>query len=329
MKNSPPSQHIRKLAILIPVFNDWASASQLLQDIDVRAQDSGLEIDCVIINDASVLADEGLLAGVFRNLSAIRVIDLKRNVGHQKAIAIGLSVLSEENRHDAVIVMDGDGEDDPKYMTALVAKCEQEQRKKIIFAQRQKRSEGLGFRLFYAAYQWLFWLATGEKFAYGNYSIIPAGILPRVATLSEIWNHYAAGILKSRTPFSSIPAARHKRHSGKSQMKFVDLLNHGIQAISVYADKAGGRLLTALSLLILIFLILLLVVIGIRLLTTWAVPGWATYTVGFLTLGILQALLLSVIFLFMSLFFHNAQFFSASCDIRMFIAGQRIIFTKK
>lgn len=322
------TNQLKKIAILIPVFNDWASTAKLLVKIDEHVKTIKYDFDVIILNDASFISDNALTEHTPVHIKHIHIIDLKRNVGHQKAIAVGLSSINEENTYDAVIVMDGDGEDDPKYLSLLIEACEKNNQKKITFAERHRRSEGFLFRVFYLIYKLLFRLATGENISYGNYSIIPSNILKKVITLTEIWNHFAAGILKSKIPFDSIPTDRQQRLSGKPQMKFVDLLTHALKSISVYADKAGARLLISITILISLFITLAVIVVGIRLFTNWAVPGWATYTVSFLILGVLQAFLTSIIFLFMSLFFHNTQFFFASFNFNELIANKRTIYPR-
>ena len=39
------------------------------------------------------------------------MLHLRRNLGHQRAIAIGLSHLHEQDRYARIVIMDGDGED--------------------------------------------------------------------------------------------------------------------------------------------------------------------------------------------------------------------------
>ena len=77
-----------------------------------------------------------------RAIGRVEVLHLRRNLGHQRAIAIGLAfVEAERPRCRAVVLMDSDGEDAPEDVPRLVARCEQEGRRKIVFAERTKRSE--------------------------------------------------------------------------------------------------------------------------------------------------------------------------------------------
>ena len=70
--------------------------------------------------------------------------------------------------------------------------------KKIIFASRAKRKQGLFFDFFYAIYKFLFKILTGEKFDFGHFSCIHKDLLDKVVNVHDIWSHYSAGIKKSK-----------------------------------------------------------------------------------------------------------------------------------
>ena len=42
-----------KIKILVPIYNDWQSASKLLEEIDNSILDLNHEISVIIVNDAS------------------------------------------------------------------------------------------------------------------------------------------------------------------------------------------------------------------------------------------------------------------------------------
>ena len=47
---------MKKIIILIPVFNDWDSLEKLLGEIDETVKDiKNIFIECLIVNDASTL----------------------------------------------------------------------------------------------------------------------------------------------------------------------------------------------------------------------------------------------------------------------------------
>ncbi|MEO6813903.1 MAG: hypothetical protein ABI172_08230, partial [Ginsengibacter sp.] len=123
-----------------------------------------------------------------------------------------------------------------------------------------------------------FKLLTGKHIDFGNFSLLPYNYAERVVHLSEIWNHYAGGILKSRFPITTISAEKGKRIAGKSKMNFTSLVMHGLSAISIYLDVVIIRLILVSIALIILSMIALLLILYIRFFTTLAIPGWATNT---------------------------------------------------
>ena len=56
----------------------------------------------------------------FSALDSVEVLHLRSNQGHQRAIALGLYHLHEFTDAEAVVVMDGDGEDRPEDLPELL-----------------------------------------------------------------------------------------------------------------------------------------------------------------------------------------------------------------
>ncbi|MCA1652193.1 MAG: glycosyltransferase, partial [Acidobacteria bacterium] len=82
-------------------------------------------------------------------LRSIEILHLRSNLGHQRAIAIGLAYLEAERAPESVVVMDGDGEDRPEDVERLLRSLEQDGGERIVFAERTRRSEGLVFTVLY------------------------------------------------------------------------------------------------------------------------------------------------------------------------------------
>lgn len=317
------------ILILIPVFDDWKALELLIINLDEILRKWALTADILIVDDASrISAPEGFLSASLQAINNVAILELRRNLGHQRAIAIGLAHVEAKVACQAVVVMDGDGEDNPIDVPRLIEKYNETEQKKVVFARRNKRTESLLFKFFYAFYKYLYKLLTGQEIRVGNFSIIPYEILQRLVVVSEIWNHYAAGLRKAKVPYTEIATNRGTRLAGHSQMNFVSLVMHGLSAISVFGDVVGTRLLILTCLLILVNILLLVVVVNIRFFTILAIPGWATYTVGILFIILLQAVMVSLCFIFIILSGRNAFSFLPRRDYRYFILGVKRLVSK-
>jgi hypothetical protein len=317
--------------ILIPLYNDWETFAKLAVKIDEVLVANGREADILIVDDASVV-DPGQRSrfGPYRALGRIDVLRLRRNLGHQRAIALGLTHIHERRApaYEAVVVMDGDGEDAPEDVPRLLERLEAEGGRLIVFAERTRRSESLVFQFFYFLYRQLHFLLTSIQVRVGNFSAIPRCRLESLVAVSDLWNHYAAAAFHSRQPYCTIPTRRARRLGGRSSMSFVALVAHGLSAISVYREVIGVRLLVLAIVLALWAVLGLAVTVVLKLATPMAIPGWATSAAGILLIVLLQALMLSLVFCFVILGDRDSTTFLPLRDHIYFIAGTWTLYTR-
>jgi polyisoprenyl-phosphate glycosyltransferase len=291
-----------KLIILLPVYNDWLAFGLLLPSLERELKNEGLSAEILLVDDGSATPlPPNLASGSLSSIRAIDVLSLRRNLGHQRAIAVGLSYIEANRPCDAVIVMDCDGEDDPRDVPRLIHECIANHDQKIIFARRTRRSENLVFKLLYYLYRLVHLLLTGVPVRVGNFSIVPASALNRLVAVSELWNHYAAAVHKAKLPMALIPTQRSRRLEGSSRMNLVALVAHGLSAMAVFGDRIGVRLLLVVALGMVIASGGLIAVISVRLFTSLAIPGWATYVTGILLVMLIQMLLVVLAFAFVIL----------------------------
>jgi glycosyltransferase involved in cell wall biosynthesis len=286
-----------RLTILIPVYNDWAAAAVLLQDLDRMCASIGLGARVLIVDDGSTEpAPDLLLSWVPQSIRIVDVLELYGNLGHQRALCCGLVKLYQENATDAVLIMDADGEDAPTDVPALLDCYLLEKQRKLVFASRARRTEGLVFKLFYQAYRTLHRLFVGVVIRIGNFSVIPFRAVAGLVRSSHLWNHYAAAAVKSRFPRTSIPIAKAKRIQGRSKMNFVSLLIHGLSALAVNTDNIAARSVVMAAMALGLGVLALAVVVFLRLGTSLAIAGWATSAAGLILLTLLQVVIIALLF---------------------------------
>lgn len=316
------------MLIVIPVYDDWEAAALLLERLDAvlvtdpsfSSERSSEPVSVLLVDDASTEElPPARFARAYRVIGKVDVLRLRRNVGHQGAIAIALAHVDANLTDDPIVIMDGDGEDRPEDVPRLLEECRRNKDKRIVLARREGRSEGSVFRGGYLLYKFLFRLLIGRAISSGNFSVIPRSLLPRVTGVSEVWNHYSCGLMKARLPLSFVGCDRGVRLAGQSRMNLLGLAEHGLSAMAVYSEKIGVRALAAAGMLGFFSLLLILVAVFVRLMTTLAIPGWATYVVGLLTIVLLQALSLGVFFVFLVLYNKNGARFLPARDFPYYV----------
>jgi hypothetical protein len=292
---------VKKVYCLTPVYNDWTSCSVLLKKIEILQSQTAnhYEFYVIIINDGS---SEVQPADFSKVSLPVTIVNLKINIGHQRAIAVGLQfIYNEVYDFEYVVVLDSDGEDKPEDITALLLKGSQIAEDKIIFAQRNKRQESFLFKTGYFFYKKLFSYLTGQKISFGNFSLIPKSLLVKVVHQYNIWNHYSGGIIQSKIPYDKVLLDRGKRYEGFSKMNFNSLILHGLSSISVYFDQISIKILKlSLTGIFLCFLSVLYILVE-KLFTNYAIPGWASSLVLIISGIILQLFSVTLIVLLLQL----------------------------
>ena len=294
-------KQMKTIYCVTPIFNDWESFEILTENIKrlQKTHPEGYLFCIVAVNDGSSQENKNEIG--CEDL-AVTILNLKTNIGHQRAIAVGLQyVYNEVNDCDYVVVLDSDGEDNPHDIPTLLEKAVENSNRKIIFAQRKKRQESVMFKTGYFFYKYLFYFLTGQKINFGNFSIIPRSLLGKVVNQNNIWNHYSGGIIQSKIPYDKVLIDRGKRYSGVSKMNLNSLIIHGLSSIAVYFDFLSLRILRWSIYGILICCVSVSFILYQKLFTTNAIPGWASSLILIITGIILQLFSVTLIVLLLQL----------------------------
>jgi glycosyltransferase involved in cell wall biosynthesis len=309
------------LLILIPVFNEWDLLGTLLARIEAALAGAGRCGDVVLLDDGSTIEhDERLKLPELIAVGSVEILRLARNLGHQRAISIGLAWASENRPGRTVVILDGDGEDNPADIPKLVAQFAAEGERKIVFAARTRRMETLRFQLCYRVYQLVHLMLTGHRVRVGNFSIVPPQAVQQLAVISETWNHYAAAVFNSRLPYVMVPTPRDRRIGGHSRMNFTSLVVHGLSALSVFSHIIGVRLLLASA--------ALLALLFAGLICGWLLGGDSQTAMPLLTgltawllATLVQAVILGAAFVLLVLSGRQGTTFIPKRDYRYFVAS--------
>ena len=93
-------QHLPlRLVVLMPLRDDWPSAAELIRRLDRAVSSYACLIEIVLVDDGSLQRyDRDDFQSHFSVVRAIRILRLRRNLGHQRAIAIGLAHIQKTIR---------------------------------------------------------------------------------------------------------------------------------------------------------------------------------------------------------------------------------------
>ena len=223
---------MKKIIILIPVFNDWDSLEKLLGEIDETVKDiKNIFIECLIVNDASTITPPQFIKP--NNIKKINILDMRENRGHARCNAFGIRYVNENEDFDNLILMDSDGEDRPIELKLLIEKIIENPNISVV-AKRIKRSEGPFFRFLYSLHKIITFVFTGQKINFGNYSCLTKSDAEELSTKASLWSSYSGTVKKYIKKFSEIDSIRGNRYHGPSKMSLYKLLIHSFSIIAVF-----------------------------------------------------------------------------------------------
>ncbi len=221
-----------KIKILVPIYNDWQSASKLLGEIDNNISDLDHEISVIIVNDAST-HDRQDEQRDFKNLHSIKILNMKINQGHARCIATGLKYIFEKEDFDYAIPMDGDGEDRPEEIKEFINQIDNSNNNPIV-GERVKRSEKLIFKICYQLHKLITLTFTGKSIKFGNYTCLPKSTVEKMIKEKATWNSFSGSLKKIENNLLPIPSTRGSRYFGPSKMSFINLIKHSLSIMSVF-----------------------------------------------------------------------------------------------
>ena len=276
---------LKHFVIITPCYNESQVILTFLEQLaNMLSNNSTQQFTIVVVDDGSVDDTCQLLKDFnldYDNI-ALKVISLKFNMGHQLAIKQGL-MYAQEIKADGYIVMDSDGEDDPKAILKLI-----ESETPITFVTRGKRKESLKFKIGYYFYKILFKMISGNKINFGNYSMIKINVLNSLVEQNFI--HYSAFLSKMKYNKKYICFDRNKRIDGKSKMNSNSLVIHGLKSIIEYSEEI---LFFFMKLLIAVFLLMSIYegyVFYDKFISHKAISGWtSTITLSFIIIMLVIA----------------------------------------
>ena len=221
--------------IILPTYNDWKSLSILLDQIEKNLSNTKNIYKVLIIDDNSSEKNSYKLNKnkFFREME---IISLKKNVGSQKAIATGLKFINKfkNKNEDKFIIMDSDGEDDPKKINEIVELIDKNKNIEIITMNRTLRKESFFFSILYEIHLLITFFITFKYIRFGNFSFLNKKVIDIITKKNELWLAYSATLNKYFNSKASISAPRKKRISGKSKMSYLSLIMHSLNIQSVY-----------------------------------------------------------------------------------------------
>ena len=230
---------MKKIIILIPVYNDWESLKKLINEINENiGVFNDFNFECIIINDAST----NQLIDITKpsKFTSMEILNMKKNRGHARCNAFGIRHIFQNKEFDYLLLMDGDGEDRPIEIKNLIEKINENPDISVV-AKRVKRSEGFLFRLLYQAHKLITVIFTGKNINFGNYCMLTKNDVGKLHSKASLWNSFSGSVKKYLKPINKINSIRGLRYFGQSHMSLFNLIIHSFSIIAVFKYQVFFR----------------------------------------------------------------------------------------
>ncbi len=138
--NAPQSGAVPRISVVVPVRNEAGNVAPLIGEI-ARAMAPLAPFEIVYVNDGSTDGTAAELGRLTKEHPFLRVVDHAVSCGQSAAVRSGVSFA----RAPVVATLDGDGQNDPVFLPALIAAIERDPTVGLVAGQRVGR-KATGFK---------------------------------------------------------------------------------------------------------------------------------------------------------------------------------------
>lgn len=271
-----------RLSVVVPIKDEIETLPELTRRLSNVLTGELSDSEIVFVDDGSADGSAGWIAERHGDDARVKLVRLSRNFGHQAAVTAGLAHASGS----AVVLMDGDLQDPPELIPALVEKWREGN--EIVHTVKTRRKESwarrVAFRAFYRMIRSLS-SETDLPLQSGLFSLLDRRVVDELVRMPER-NRYLAG-LRSWVGFrqTAVEYERDARWSGEPRVSVARLFRLAFDGIFSFSNLPL-RLATLLGLVVsLAAFLLMATILYLRLFTDRAILGWASLMTSILFLG--------------------------------------------
>jgi len=280
-----------QVSVVVPLLNEAEILPELIRRLKVALLDCTPKFEILFVDDGSNDESPALLSKAATDDARVRVVQLSRNFGQQVAITAGI----DRARGDVVVLMDGDLQDPPEVIPALLAKWREGY--EVVYAVKKRRKESWFKRILFAGfYRVISRISQVDMPAdAGTFSAMDRRVV-EVLRASPERHRYLSG-LRAWAGFrqTGLVYERGARAAGDPRQSYGRLFRLALDGIFAFSD-VPLRLSSWLGLFVSMAAVgMALVILGIKILTSKAIPGWASNMTTISFLGGVQLLTIGIL----------------------------------
>ncbi len=280
------------LSVVTPMFNEREAVDHFVARLRPVMEGLGVTYEVIAVDDGSKDATVARLLQLRAEWPELRIVSLRRNVGHQTALAAGL----RSARGEYVVSIDADLQDPPEVIGEMLAAA-REQNVDVVYGVRSDRSTDTSFKRNTAGvYYWMMRRLVGPWVSdnAGDFRLMSRAVVDVLNALPEQRPVYRLVVPSLGFSSAEVPYVRAERVAGETKYPLSKMIKLTLDSVTSFS---AAPLKIALWLGLFSFLLCLaLIVTG---LVAWGVggtvPGWTSLYIAVLLLGGVQLICLGLL----------------------------------
>lgn len=292
LRNASSTTRSKKISAIFACYKDNLSIPVLYQRSKEVFEKSGYDYELIFVNDGSPANDGQVIEALSATDSHVIGVYHSRNFGSQSGFLSGMEISSG----DAVVLMDGDGQDPPEIIIEFIKKWEDGY--DVVYGERVKREASLYMQIFYKIFYRIFRKLSDIKIPVdaGDFSLIDRKVVTHLLSFSEK-DVFLRG-LRAWVGFKQVgvPYSRPERLFGKSTNNFQKNIWWAKKGIFSFSSKPLYYIqLLGVWCFIVTMLVGLYYVVNYFIHPPSNAPGITTIIILVLAIGSIQLISLSII----------------------------------
>ncbi|GAB2623117.1 glucosyl transferase [Paractinoplanes abujensis] len=280
------------LSVVTPMYNEREAVDHFVGRLRPVLDALDVAYEVVAVDDGSTDATVSRLLQLRADWAELRIVSLRRNVGHQTALRAGLRAA----RGDYVISIDADLQDPPEVIGEMLAKALTE-KVDVVYGVRSDRSTDTAFKRNTAGlYYWMMRRLVGPWVSdqAGDFRLMSRAVVDVLNELAEPRPVYRLVVPSLGFASAEVPYVREERVAGNTKYPLSRMIRLTFDSVTGFS-AAPLKIATWLGLLSFLLCVVLIVTGLVAWGTGGVVPGWTSLYIAVLLLGGVQLICLGLL----------------------------------
>ncbi|WP_143894958.1 glycosyltransferase family 2 protein [Tepidimonas sediminis] len=213
---APPGAAALEVSVVVPVYHERDNLAELVERVGQALLPTGWSFELICVDDGSTDGSLALLAELAQRHAWLRPVALARNYGQSTALQAGF----ERARGRYIVTLDGDLQNDPADIPALIERLQQDPEVDVISGwRRQRQDKALSRKLpSMLANRLISWATRVRLHDYGcALKAYRREIIERIHLYGELHRFIPSLAKEAGARIVEVPVRHHPRTRGQSK----------------------------------------------------------------------------------------------------------------